>query len=78
MAESVCESLPRIKEVRAFVKQASGGDQGKKVVTVACPRVVLILSGGGGGRGHPKILLSIYPFYYFTSHSPTVAICICN
>ena len=29
MAENTSESLPRIKEVRAFVKKATGGDQGK-------------------------------------------------
>ena len=29
MADNASESLPRIKEVRAFVKKASGGDQGE-------------------------------------------------
>ena len=28
MADNTSESLPKIKEVRAFVKKASGGDQG--------------------------------------------------
>ena len=31
MANNTSESLPKIKEVRAFVKKASGGDQGSLI-----------------------------------------------
>ena len=31
MAASVCEKLPKIKEIRAFVKKSSG-DQGKQML----------------------------------------------
>lgn len=39
MADSVCESLPRIKEVRAFVKKASD-DQGMIRVYVATDAII--------------------------------------